>query len=99
MNAFFTNKKRICWTSPPQVLKHEWPQKWPRFIPDLVSAARSSETLCENCMVILKVSRKKKRIRLGKEAVVEVGVISVCNLEAQSAMGKASPKAVFRKQQ
>ena len=38
-----------------QVLKHEWPGRWPRFIPDLVSAAKSSETLCENCMVILKV--------------------------------------------
>ena len=39
-----------------QVLKHEWPARWPRFIPDLVSAAKSSETLCENCMVILKVN-------------------------------------------
>lgn len=38
-----------------QVLKHEWPARWPRFIPDLVAAAKSSETLCENCMVILKV--------------------------------------------
>ncbi|CAK9231678.1 unnamed protein product [Sphagnum troendelagicum] len=38
-----------------QVLKHEWPARWPRFIPDLVSAAKSSETLCENCMVILKL--------------------------------------------
>jgi exportin-1 len=38
-----------------QVLKHEWPSKWPQFIPDLVAAAKSSETLCENCMVILKV--------------------------------------------
>jgi exportin-1 len=38
-----------------QVLKHEWPARWPRFIPDLVSAAKSSESLCENCMVILKV--------------------------------------------
>lgn len=38
-----------------QVLKHEWPAKWPRFLPDLVGAAKSSETLCENCMVILKL--------------------------------------------
>ncbi|GAQ89407.1 exportin 1 [Klebsormidium nitens] len=38
-----------------QVLKHEWPSKWPQFIPDLVAAAKSSETLCENCMVILKL--------------------------------------------
>ena len=28
----------------------------PSFIPDIVAAAKSNETLCENCMVILKVS-------------------------------------------
>ena len=38
-----------------QILKHEWPAKWRSFIPDLVSAARTSETICENCMAILKV--------------------------------------------
>ncbi|KAJ6837558.1 protein EXPORTIN 1A [Iris pallida] len=38
-----------------QVLKHEWPARWKSFIPDLVSAARTSETLCENCMAILKL--------------------------------------------
>nr|CAB3456381.1 unnamed protein product [Digitaria exilis] len=37
-----------------QVLKREWPARWTTFIPDLISAATSSETLCENCMVILK---------------------------------------------
>jgi exportin-1 len=39
-----------------QVLKHEWPARWKTFIPDLVSAAKSSETICENCMAILKVN-------------------------------------------
>ncbi|KAI5082300.1 hypothetical protein GOP47_0002043 [Adiantum capillus-veneris] len=38
-----------------QVLKHDWPAKWPSFIPDIVSAAKSNETLCENCMIILKL--------------------------------------------
>ncbi|XP_058072519.1 protein EXPORTIN 1A-like [Magnolia sinica] len=38
-----------------QVLKHEWPTRWRTFIPDLVSAAKSSETICENCMAILKL--------------------------------------------
>ncbi|KAG1368297.1 protein EXPORTIN 1A [Cocos nucifera] len=38
-----------------QVLKHEWPARWQTFIPDLVSAAKSSETICENCMAILKL--------------------------------------------
>ncbi len=36
------------------VLKQEWPARWPTFIADLVAAAKTSETLCENCMHILK---------------------------------------------
>jgi exportin-1 len=36
-----------------QVLKHEWPARWSFF--DLVAA--SSETICENCMAILKLLR------------------------------------------
>ncbi|XP_042392932.1 protein EXPORTIN 1A-like isoform X1 [Zingiber officinale] len=38
-----------------QVLKHELPARWQSFIPDLLSAAKSSETICENCMAILKL--------------------------------------------
>ncbi|KAL0900654.1 hypothetical protein Bca101_084615 [Brassica carinata] len=38
-----------------QILKHEWPANWRSFIPDLVIAAKTSETMCENCMVILKL--------------------------------------------
>ncbi|CAL5186263.1 unnamed protein product [Lathyrus oleraceus] len=38
-----------------QILKHEWPARWGSFIPDLVSAAKTSETICENCMAILKL--------------------------------------------
>ncbi|KAL9689395.1 hypothetical protein QQ045_009780 [Rhodiola kirilowii] len=38
-----------------QILKHEWPSRWKSFIPDLVSAAKTSETICENCMAILKL--------------------------------------------
>ncbi|ONK65879.1 uncharacterized protein A4U43_C06F1910 [Asparagus officinalis] len=38
-----------------QILKHEWPARWKSFIPDLVSAAKTSETICENCMAILKL--------------------------------------------
>ncbi|CAN1269139.1 Protein EXPORTIN 1A [Linum perenne] len=37
-----------------QILKHEWPARWQSFIPDLVAAAKTSETVCENCMTILK---------------------------------------------
>ncbi|XP_057506831.1 protein EXPORTIN 1A-like isoform X2 [Actinidia eriantha] len=38
-----------------QILKHEWPAKWQSFIPDLVAAAKTSETICKNCMTILKL--------------------------------------------
>ena len=40
------------------VLKQEWPARWPTFIADLVAAAKSAETLCENCMHILKARRR-----------------------------------------
>ncbi|KAK5843236.1 protein EXPORTIN 1A isoform X1 [Gossypium arboreum] len=38
-----------------QILKHDWPARWRSFIPDLVAAAKTSETICENCMAILKL--------------------------------------------
>jgi len=38
-----------------QILKHEWPERWQNFIPDLVLAAKSNETVCENFMVLLKL--------------------------------------------
>ncbi|KAK9724080.1 hypothetical protein RND81_05G046600 [Saponaria officinalis] len=38
-----------------QILKHDWSARWESFIPDLVNAAKTSETICENCMVILKL--------------------------------------------
>ena len=37
------------------ILKHEWPAKWPTFIPDLVGASKASESLCQNNMEILKL--------------------------------------------
>lgn len=33
----------------------DWPQKWQSFIPDLVAASKTNETLCENSMYILKL--------------------------------------------
>ncbi|KAK9107700.1 hypothetical protein Syun_023711 [Stephania yunnanensis] len=38
------------------ILKHEWSARWQSFVPNLVSAAKTSETICENCMAILKVT-------------------------------------------
>ncbi|KAG6506306.1 hypothetical protein ZIOFF_031629 [Zingiber officinale] len=48
-----------------QVLKHEWPARWQSFIPDLLSAAKSSETICENCMAILKLEILLKFFPMG----------------------------------
>ncbi|KAK9099155.1 hypothetical protein Syun_026200 [Stephania yunnanensis] len=39
-----------------EILKHEWSARWQSFVPDLVSTAKTSETICENCMAILKVT-------------------------------------------
>ncbi|KAK9807779.1 hypothetical protein WJX72_008954 [[Myrmecia] bisecta] len=48
----FINKLNIILV---QVLKQDWPHKWQSFIPDIVGASKTSETLCENSMVILKL--------------------------------------------
>ncbi|KAI4324875.1 hypothetical protein MLD38_030321 [Melastoma candidum] len=52
MEKLYINKLNIILV---QILKHEWPSRWRSFIPDLVSAAKTSETVCENCMAILKL--------------------------------------------
>lgn len=60
--SFAARFRPATWSEPgcqwpnKQVLKHEWPQRWPTFIPELVSSAKNSETLCENSMHILKAS-------------------------------------------
>ncbi|KAH0445965.1 hypothetical protein IEQ34_025200 [Dendrobium chrysotoxum] len=38
-----------------QILKQEWPHRWPSFIPDIVSSSRTSLSICENNMVILRL--------------------------------------------
>ena len=40
-----------------QILKHEWPKKWPTFVSDIVGASKANESLCQNNMVILKLLR------------------------------------------
>ena len=37
------------------ILKQEWPDNWPTFINEIVSASRTSLSLCENNMVILRL--------------------------------------------
>eukprot|EP00803_Ostreobium_quekettii_P010458 evm.model.scf_31.9 EVM.evm.TU.scf_31.9 scf_31:180059-191953(+) len=38
-----------------QILKHDWPHQWRSFLPELVGASRTSETLCENSMHVLRM--------------------------------------------
>ncbi|KAL5568216.1 hypothetical protein UlMin_024791 [Ulmus minor] len=52
IERLYVNKLNIILV---QILKHDWPTRWRSFVPDLVSAAKSSETICENCMAILKL--------------------------------------------
>ncbi|KAK9086380.1 hypothetical protein Syun_028774 [Stephania yunnanensis] len=48
---------RACFHLPSKkILKHEWSARWQSFVPDLVSAAKTSETIYENCMAISKVT-------------------------------------------
>ncbi|XP_018012773.1 exportin-1 [Hyalella azteca] len=37
------------------ILKREWPKNWTSFIPDIVGASKSNESMCQNNMVILKL--------------------------------------------
>ena len=37
------------------VLTHEWPAGWRSFIPDIVGSSKTSEVLCENNVVILRL--------------------------------------------
>jgi exportin-1 len=38
-----------------QILKQDWPHNWPTFISDIVNSSKSSESLCENNMKVLKL--------------------------------------------
>lgn len=37
------------------ILKQDWPHNWPTFIGDIVGSSKTSESLCENNMKILKL--------------------------------------------
>jgi exportin-1 len=38
-----------------QILKQDWPHSWPTFISDIVNSSKTSESLCENNMKVLKL--------------------------------------------
>ncbi|KAJ3441720.1 exportin-1 [Anaeramoeba flamelloides] len=38
-----------------EILKHEWPHNWKDFIPNIISRSETSETVCENSMILLRL--------------------------------------------
>ena len=66
-----------------QILKHEWPVRC--FIPSLVAVAKTSETICENSMAILKVSQLFYSYSFN--LVVEYATKVVCCLSASKWRG------------
>ena len=38
-----------------EIVKREWPEEWPNFVPEIVELSKQSEALCENNMHILKI--------------------------------------------
>lgn len=51
-NKTYLNKLNVILV---QVLKREWPKNWETFIPDIVGASKTNESLCQNNMIILKL--------------------------------------------
>lgn len=51
-NRMYLNKLNMILV---QVLKREWPKNWETFIPDIVGASKTNESLCQNNMHILKL--------------------------------------------
>lgn len=54
------------------ILKQDWPHKWPSFIPDIVGASRTNETLCENSMAILRLLSEEV-FDFSKDSLTAVG--------------------------
>lgn len=76
-----------------QILKQDWPHAWPDFISDIVASSKTSESLCENNMRILRMlsedvfdfseeSLTAAKIKNMKEAMMDefVGIHQLCQL-------------------
>ena len=85
-----------------QILKQEWPHQWPTFISDIVASSKTSESLCENNMRILRLlseevfdysleSMTAAKVKTMKESLNEefASVYHLCQLVIQNS-GKES---------
>ena len=71
-----------------QILKHDWPVRWASFVPDLVGAAKQSESLCENCMNILRLlSEEVFDFSRGELTQAQADVLWCQELTAQQVVG------------
>ncbi|EJD43612.1 hypothetical protein AURDEDRAFT_145424 [Auricularia subglabra TFB-10046 SS5] len=48
----YLGKLNLCLV---QILKQDWPDRWPTFVPELVNSSKTNLSICENNMVILKL--------------------------------------------
>lgn len=58
-----------------QILKQEWPHRWPNFIPEIVASSKTALPICENNMHIL---------RLLSEEIFDFSGISMTSAKAQT---------------
>lgn len=54
----------------------DWPHKWQSFIPDIVAASKTNETLCENSMHILKLLSEEV-FDFSRGELTQVGSVAV----------------------
>ena len=73
-----------------QVLKQEWPHKWQSFVPDIVVASKTKETLCENSMVILKLLSEEV-FDFSRGELTQVGQLAFTALLYRHEMQRHSP--------
>lgn len=57
-DSIFVNQKQLLNKADltlVQILKQEWPNNWPTFIPEVVTASRTGFNVCENNMIVLRL--------------------------------------------
>lgn len=77
-----------------QIVVQEWPDKWPTFISDIVGASKSSESLCENNMRILK--ELSDEVRCPKLYCVHSGVTHTHNAQVFENPGRMTEAKATR---
>ncbi|OMJ30299.1 Exportin-1 [Smittium culicis] len=91
-----------------QILKQEWPNNWPTFIPEIVNSSKTNISLCENNMEILKLLSEEvfdfSEEKLTQAKIVELkkqlngefsSIFQLCNEVLSSAMQPSLVKATL----